>query len=100
MTPVIFVLNNGGYAIERVLEEYPDWVYNDLAPWNYQALPAALGCADWFTARVQTNGELDAAMATAAAGDRAAYIEVVCGRHDYPPAMKAIHKRLAELYGA
>ena len=27
-------------------------IYNDLAPWDYHALPAALGCRGWFTARV------------------------------------------------
>ena len=54
--------------IERALEENPDWVYNDLAPWDYHTLPAALGCKDWFTAKVATLGELDAALAEAATG--------------------------------
>ncbi len=44
LKPIIFVLNNAGYTVERALEANPDWVYNDLAPWNYHALPAALGC--------------------------------------------------------
>ena len=44
LKPVIFVVNNEGYMVERALEEKADWVYNDLAPWNYQVLPAALGC--------------------------------------------------------
>ena len=39
---IVFVLNNGGYLIERALEENPDWTYNDLAPWNYAELPKAL----------------------------------------------------------
>ena len=66
LKPVIFVLNNAGYMVERALEKDPDWVYNDLAPWNYHALPAALGCRGWFTAKVTTLGELDAALARAA----------------------------------
>ena len=41
---IVFVLNNGGYLIERALEENPNWTYNDLAPWNYAELPKALGC--------------------------------------------------------
>jgi TPP-dependent 2-oxoacid decarboxylase len=53
--------------IERALEENPNWTYNDLAPWRYAVLPRALGCADWFTARVATLRELDAAMKTAEA---------------------------------
>ena len=70
LKPLIFVLNNSGYMVERALEENPDWVYNDLAPWDYHALPAALGCKDWFTAKVATLGELDAALAEAGAVGR------------------------------
>lgn len=97
--PVIFVLNNGGFAVERALEAYPDWVYNDVAPWDYHLLPAALGCKDWFTAKVQTNGELDAAMERAANVNAASYIEVVAPKHDYPAGLSLLQTRLAALYG-
>jgi indolepyruvate decarboxylase len=97
--PTIFVLNNQGYGVERALEDYPDWVYNDLAPWDYHRLPAALGCKDWFTAKVETNGELEAAMQKADAADTASYIEIVGGKHDYPAALKLVHKRAREMYG-
>src|SRR5438105_7791423 len=60
LKPIIFVLNNEGYMVERALEANPHWVYNDLAPWHYHALPAALGCRGWLTAKVATLGELDA----------------------------------------
>ena len=52
--PIIFVLNNGGYMVERALEPNPDWAYNDLAKWRYADLPRALGCGDWVTARVES----------------------------------------------
>jgi indolepyruvate decarboxylase len=100
LKPIIFVLNNEGYMVERALEADPNWVYNDLAPWNYHALPAALGCRDWFTAKVTTLGELDAAMDRAAKGDSACYIEIVGGKTDYPAGLVAAHGRLDELYGA
>lgn len=99
LKPIIFVLNNSGYMVERALEENPDWVYNDLAPWNYHALPAALGCRGWFTAKVTTLGELDAALARAATGESASYIEVVAGWLDLPAGLKAAHQRLDALYG-
>ncbi len=99
MKPVIFVLNNSGFAVERALEEYPDWVYNDIAPWDYHRLPAALGCSDWYTAKVTTNGELDAAMAKAGDADTACYIEIVAGQHDYPPGAQLLHSRTSALYG-
>jgi len=97
--PVIFVLNNEGYAVERVLEENPDWSYNDLAPWDYHTLPAALGCKDWFTAKVKTNGELEAAMRKAEAADTASYIEMVGSKHDYPAGLKLVGSRSYEMYG-
>jgi indolepyruvate decarboxylase len=99
LKPVIFVLNNGGYMVERALEADPDWVYNDLASWNYHALPAALGCRGWFTAKVTTLGELDAALARAATGESASYIEVVGGRMDFPAGLAMAHQRLDALYG-
>ena len=97
---VVFVLNNDGYLIERALEENPDWTYNDLSPWHYSELPRALGCANWFTARVGTLGELDASMKTAGESKSGAYIEIVGGRMDMPPALAFAHGRLKAMYGA
>jgi indolepyruvate decarboxylase len=96
---IVFVLNNSGYLIERALEENPDWTYNDLAPWKYAELPKALGCADWFTARVSTLGELDEAMKSARASKTGAYIEIVGGKMDMPPALAYAHGRLKAMYG-
>jgi TPP-dependent 2-oxoacid decarboxylase len=99
LKPVIFVLNNAGYMVERALEANPDWVYNDLAPWDYHKLPAALGCRGWFTAKVTTLGELDAALARAATGESASYIEVVGSRMDFPAGLAMAHERLDAMYG-
>ncbi|HWX85833.1 MAG TPA: thiamine pyrophosphate-binding protein [Xanthobacteraceae bacterium] len=96
---IVFVLNNSGYLIERALEENPNWTYNDLAPWNYAELPKALGCADWFTARVSTLGELDAAMKSARASKSGAYIEIMGGKMDMPPALAFAHGQLKAMYG-
>jgi indolepyruvate decarboxylase len=96
---IVFVLNNGGYLIERALEENPNWSYNDLAPWNYAELAKALGCADWYTARVTTLGELDAAMKAARASKTGAYIEIIGGKMDMPPLLAFAHGRLKAMYG-
>ena len=96
---IVFVLNNEGYLIERALEENQDWSYNDLAPWRYAELPRALGCADWFTARVATLGELEAAMKTARDNKSGAYIEVIGERLDMPPILAFAHGRLENMYG-
>lgn len=95
----VFVLNNQGYLIERALEENPNWTYNDLPPWRYAELPRALGCADWFTARVETLGQLDAAMKAARESKTGAYIEIIGGRMDMPPALAFAHGRLSAMYG-
>ncbi len=99
LKPLIFVLNNRGYMIERALEKNPDWVYNDVAPWDYHTLPAALGCNGWFTAKVATLGELDAALARAGTGESACYIEVIGGRMDFPPGLAFAHQHLDGMYG-
>lgn len=39
--PVIFLLNNGGYLIERKL--HVDGLYNDIQNWRYHGLPAIFG---------------------------------------------------------
>jgi indolepyruvate decarboxylase len=96
---IVFVLNNSGYLIERALEENPDWTYNDLAPWNYAELPKTLGCADWHTARVTTLGELDEAMKSARASKTGAYIEIMGGKMDMPPALAFAHGQLKAMYG-
>src|ERR1700685_2318938 len=62
LRPVIFILNNSGYLIERLLCKNPAIAYNDVAAWRYTELPHALGCDGWFTARVATCGEFDQAL--------------------------------------
>jgi len=96
---IVFVLNNGGYLVERALEENPNWTYNDLSPWNYAELPKTLGCADWLTARVNTFGELDEAMESARASKSGAYIEIIGGQMDMRPALAFAHGQLEAMYG-
>lgn len=78
-------MNNGSFGVEEALSLTQGHAYDDLAPRSYAAIPAAMGCEDWFTARVQTPGDLDRAMVEAGKGGRAAYIEVVTGRANIPP---------------
>jgi indolepyruvate decarboxylase len=100
LRPVIFVLNNSGYLIERLLCKNPGDPYNDIAPWRYAELPRALGCDDWFTARVTTCGELDQALETAGSGKAAAYVEVVTDAYAASPLALKLHDSLRSLYKA
>ncbi|WP_329128586.1 thiamine pyrophosphate-binding protein [Streptomyces sp. NBC_01476] len=96
--PMVFVLNNNGYLIERMLCANPDISYNDLARWQYPKLPEALGCKDWFTARVTTLAELDQAMDAAASAGTGCYIEVVTATYEVPPLVTQLHENVATLY--
>jgi indolepyruvate decarboxylase len=100
LKPIIFVLNNNGYLIERLLCKDPDIYYNDIVQWNYQKLPEALGCDGWFTARVTTCGELDAAIRKAEACGTGAYIEVVTDKYATPPLAEKLHQAVATLYAS
>jgi len=98
LKPIVFVLNNSGYLIERLLTNNPEFEYNNLAQWHYADLPRALGCDDWFTARVTTCGELDEALKTASQGDRGAYIEVVTEKYAASPLSEKLHENKKILY--
>jgi indolepyruvate decarboxylase len=98
LKPIVFVLNNSGYLIERLLCKNPDSAYNDLAQWRYSELPRALGCEGWFTARVTTCGEFDKALKTAGEGNGAAYIEVVTDKYAASPLAVKLHESIKTLY--
>jgi len=98
LKPVVFVLNNSGYLIERLLCKNPSIAYNDIAPWRYAELPHALGCDGWFTARVATCGELDQALEQTVHLDTASYIEVVTDTYEASSLAAKLGDRLKALY--
>ena len=98
LKPTVFVLNNSGYLIERLLCKDPDIAYNDVAAWRYSELPHALGCDGWFTTRVTTCGELDQALQQAGQNGSASYIEVVTDEYAAPPLPQKLHENKDTLY--
>jgi indolepyruvate decarboxylase len=100
LKPIIFVLNNDGYLIERLLCKDPAIEYNDIARWNYSKLPAAFGCDNWQTFRVTTCGELDDALAAAASATTGVYIEVVTDAYAASPLSLKLHDAMQALYKA
>ena len=86
--------------IERLLCKDPEIYYNDLAKWHYHKLPEAMGCDGWFTARVTTCGELDAAIKQAETGGTGAYIEVAADRYAASPLAQKLHDSIGTLYNA
>ncbi|KDU95880.1 pyruvate decarboxylase [Komagataeibacter rhaeticus] len=86
----IFLINNGGYTIERMILG-PQASYNDIANWDYASLPAAFGSgAAPLSLRAGSIAELDAALVQAAAHQGVAFVEVGFTPMDAPPAMAAM----------
>jgi TPP-dependent 2-oxoacid decarboxylase len=84
LTPVIVLVNNDGYTIERTIHGKTA-CYNDIVSWNWAEVPAALGVTSALTFRAQTYRELDDAFTAAAQHqDRMVFIEVVVPRVDVP----------------
>ncbi len=85
LSPVIVVVNNDGYTVERAIhgETAP---YNDIVGWKWTEIPNALGVGDHLAFRVRTYGELDDALTAAAEHrDRMVLVEVVLPRLEIPP---------------
>ena len=98
LRPIIFVLNNSGYLSERMLSRDPATPYNDVASWRYADLPNALGATDWYSSRIRTCGDLDAALDVVRTGDRACYVEVVTGAYEAPPLSVNLSRNARSLY--
>ncbi|AKB80117.1 Pyruvate decarboxylase [Methanosarcina horonobensis HB-1 = JCM 15518] len=94
LKPVIFVLNNQGYLIERMLSRKLDYCYNDLGQWKYHELPEVLGCSDWIMRKAVTCGDLDKIMEELENTRTGAYIEIVTPKLSAPQIMEAIHNNL------
>ena len=85
------------HLIERLLCKDPTSAYNGFAPWRYADLPRALGCGDWFTARVGTC-ELDTALEQAARATTGVYVEVVADAYAASPLALKLHENFSSLY--
>jgi indolepyruvate decarboxylase len=91
LNPIILLRNNGIFGIEEVVMGNSDpakiKTYDRLPLWQYQKLPEAMGCRDWFCASVETNAELDAALKKARTLPGASYIEIQLGSEKLLPAL-------------
>lgn len=71
--PIIFILNNKGYVIERMIHDGP---YNDIQNWSYHKLPEVFGIGATGL-KVHTEDELEKAISAALmARDKCVLIEV------------------------
>jgi indolepyruvate decarboxylase len=88
--PVIFLINNDGYQIERVIY---DNRYNNLQMWNYTLIPEAYGGKKGFL--VETEGDLEAFLHEANAHpDELAFAEVRLERTDFSETLRKMGESL------
>lgn len=92
LKPVIFLINNDGYTIERVIVDHP---YNDIQPWRYHKLVDVFGGG--LSIDVHTEGELEDALDKAAKADELVFIEIHTGRLDCPDSLRKAGRSMAKI---
>jgi TPP-dependent 2-oxoacid decarboxylase len=92
LKPIIFLINNDGYTIERAIHEGS---YNDIQPWKYHQLPQVFG--DSWSCEARTEGELEQALEKAKYNlDRVSLIEIHLDRLDCSLGVQRLGKALQE----
>jgi TPP-dependent 2-oxoacid decarboxylase len=90
LSPVIILLNNAGYTIERAIQS-PDAPYNDVASWDWCSLVTALTAGTASTFHAQTVADVEDALAAADSHPGTlTFIEVMLDRYDAPPMLRAL----------
>ncbi len=86
--PVIFVLNNSGYTIERVLSNNPDDVFNNITSWDYKKALEFFNLNEgkYFYHSVKTSKELKSALDLTREEQKEGlvYIEMFTDKMDIP----------------
>ncbi len=91
LKPLIFLMNNDGYTIERVICDRP---YNDIQPWQYHKLVDVFGGG--LGLDVHTEGQLEDALGRVATADGLVFIEVHTGRLDCPESLRSAGRSMAK----
>ncbi len=93
--PIIFLINNDGYTIERVIHG-PTMEYNDIKMWHYAELPKVFGDHVW-TTKVGDEVALEKALEDAKnIPDKLRFIEVIMDRDDMPDVLRKVGEACAE----
>ncbi|KQN54994.1 alpha-keto acid decarboxylase family protein [Erwinia sp. Leaf53] len=94
--PLIFVLNNDGYTVERAIHG-AEQRYNDIPGWDWTRLPQAMQLGSqaqcW---RVTQGVQLHGVLEQIADASRLSLIEVVLPQQDVPPLLAAVTQSLEQ----
>jgi indolepyruvate decarboxylase len=91
LKPVIFLINNDGYTIERVIT---DRSYNNIQPWHYHKLVDVFGGG--LALDVRTEGELEDALGKSSESDDLVFIEIHTGQLDCPESLRSAGRSMAK----
>lgn len=91
LNPIVFVLNNGGYATERFLL---DGDFNNLSEWNYQDITVLIGGGEGRA--VHTERSLEETVKEALDSDTLFVINVCVARTDVSNCLKRMTEALLE----
>ncbi|KAH7085660.1 thiamine diphosphate-binding protein [Paraphoma chrysanthemicola] len=100
LTPIIFVICNKGYTIERLIHGMKD-SYNDVQEWKYKDLPAVFGArkGQVLTYRVETKEALEKLFSdkefSGPETDKMRFVELVMPWDDAPAALKGVAEAAA-----
>ncbi|MBJ8740381.1 thiamine pyrophosphate-binding protein [Citrobacter youngae] len=98
-TPVILLLNNDGYTVERAIHG-ANQRYNDIAGWSWTLVPQALSrecqAECW---RVKQVVQLEEVLARLAKPQRLSLIEVVLPKADLPELLRTVTRALESRNG-
>ncbi|KAJ1607489.1 pyruvate decarboxylase [Cryptosporidium canis] len=93
LNPVIIIINNDGYTIERVI---CDDSYNNIASWKYSKLPKTFGFSNVLSFVCKTEGEFNESLRFALDNPKnACVIEVVFERWDCNLILKEMGREMA-----
>ncbi|WP_237207400.1 alpha-keto acid decarboxylase family protein [Rothia nasimurium] len=99
VNPVVFLINNDGYTIERSIHGV-EAEYNDITAYDWSKIPAAFGGTDanTLTLRAATVREFDEACRLAKENrDKLVFIEVVTAPMDMPELLEKFGAQAAQL---
>lgn len=97
LKPIIIVLNNSGYTIERMISDNENDSYNDIAPWDYTKLARAFS-ENIYSAKAKTIGEFDKALNDIENNtDKLCYLEIFTPMMDLPYIFRKMRERIDSL---
>jgi indolepyruvate decarboxylase len=83
LKPIVMVLNNNGYTIERILSNSPEDKFNNIISWDYSKLPEAFK-GEVYIKQAKTDEDFDTVLKDSQNQDKMCYFELFTDEMDIP----------------